>query len=322
MINLSGKNVFITGINGFVGTATAKRFLDAGAHVVGLVRDINSKTRKDVLDKCSIVRGDIRDIDTLRYAVNKYEIDLIIHLAAQPIVRICDADPLTAYQTNVLGAVALLEAIRGMKKKPKKAIFMTSDKAYGPHEKLPYTENSALVVADTYCTSKACQDMVARSYAKTYDLPVVVVRAGNLYGPGDLNTSRLIPRSIIKLLSGSSPVLYGGVSEFVREFIYIDNIVDAYEVLLERGIPGEAYNVGGTEPQKIGSVIELVRDKINKSIPIEIETREFFEINAQYLDSSKLRALGWAPKIDIEEGIERSILWYREYLNNGGFSCK
>jgi len=197
-----------------------------------------------------------------------------------------------------------------------------SDKAYGPHAKLPYREDSELITFDSYCTSKSCQDMVARSYAMTYGLPVVVVRAGNLYGPGDLNTSRLVPRSILRLLEGDSPMLYGGVSEFVREFIFVDDIISAYEVLLEKGVNSEPYNVGGTKPQKIGHVISVMRDKIDKKIPIELEERDFKEINAQYLDATKLMSLGWAPKVELDEGLDRSIEWYKNYLINGGFSCK
>lgn len=315
------KNCLITGVNGFIGTATAKSFIKNGWNVIGLVKDRNNKTQKDVQERCSIVYGDIRDIEVLRYILSKYEIDYVLHLAAQPIVRICNNDPFTAYMTNVMGTLNLLEAARCLKKFPEKIIVMSSDKAYGPHEKLPYKEDSELVVADSYCTSKSCQDMISRSYAKTYGLPVVIVRAGNIYGPGDLNTSRLIPRSILRMLSGKNPVLYSGVTNFVREFIYIDNIISAYTTLLEKGVSGEAYNVGGTEPKKIIDVIGMVRDKINPDITIDIIDKDFYEIEAQYLDASKLMSLGWAPKVTLSEGLGRSIEWYSKYLNNGGLSC-
>lgn len=302
----------ISGINGFVGSAAARYFHSQGYHVVGLVKDTNMKTQWDIHSYCSIVRGDILDKDLIQCMLSKYEVDYILHLAAQPIVRICDNDPYSAYMTNVVGTLNILEAVRTLKKRPKKIIVMTSDKAYGPHEQLPYKEEAPLVVADSYCTSKACQDMIARSFAHTYNLPIVVVRAGNLYGPGDLNLSRLIPSSIIKLLNGTSPTLYSGVANYVREFIYVDNILTAYNTLLEKGIPGEAYNVGGTTPHKIIDVISLMRDKINPNIKIDIVDREFFEIQEQYLDASKLLDLGWAPEVELSEGLDRTIEWFRQ----------
>jgi CDP-glucose 4,6-dehydratase len=305
------KNILVTGCNGFVGTAACKYFTEQGNHVVGLVKDTNLKTNWDIQKSCSIVRGDICDREAVQYALSKYEIDWVLHLAAQPIVKICDNDPYTAYMTNIMGTVNILDSCRCLKRSLERIIVMTSDKAYGPHEVLPYKEDAPLVAADTYCTSKACQDMVARSYAKTYKLPVMVVRAGNLYGEGDLNTSRLIPNSIIKLLHGESPTLYSGVAGYIREFIYIDNIINAYHTLFEKGIPGEAYNVGGTSPQKILDVITMIRDKINPDIPISIVEREFFEIQKQYLDASKLSSLGWSPVVSISEGLDRTIEWFK-----------
>jgi len=320
-MDFKGKNVFITGINGFVGSVCAEKFLEEGAHVIGLVKDRNRKSRPEILDRCSIIYGDVRDKEVFPYILSKYEVDYVLHLAAQPIVRICNDDPYTAYMTNVVGTLNVLEAVRTIKRKPAKVIIQVSDKAYGPHANLPYTEDSELVAADTYCTSKACQDLVARSYAMTYDLPALVVRAGNLYGPGDMNTSRLIPRSIIRMLTGNAPMLYTTVSEFVREFIYVDDIYSAFKVLMDKGIQGEAYNVGGTGPKRILDVINLVRDKIDPSIQVVLQDRDFYEIKEQYLCADKIKALGWEPTVGLEEGIERSIVWYRNYLNNGGSSC-
>lgn len=306
------KNIFIDGINGFVGSAAADFFQKKGLNIIGLIRERNRKSRPEILDKCTIVQGDILDRDLLRNILSKYEIDYVLHLAASPIVRICNSDPYSAYMTNVVGTLNLLEAVRSLVRKPEKIIVMTSDKAYGPHAVLPYVEDAPLVAADSYCTSKACQDMVARSYAMTYGLPVIVVRAGNLYGPGDLNLSRLIPNSILKLLAGESPTLYSGVANYIREFIYIDNILSTYDTLFSRGNPGEAYNVGGTKPQKILDVITLIRDKINPDIKIELVEKEFFEIKEQYLDSTKLRNLGWTPAVNLDEGLSRTIDWFRK----------
>lgn len=307
-------NLLITGISGFVGSVAARHFHSLGYNIVGLVKDINTKTQWDIHEFCSIVRGDVLDKQVIQTTLSKYEIEYVLHLASQPIVRICNNDPYSAYMTNIVGTLNILESIRTLKNPIKKMIAISSDKAYGPHEKLPYREDSPLVAADSYCTSKACQDMILRSYANTYNLPVSVVRAGNLYGP-DLNLSRLIPCSILKLLAGESPTLYSGVANYIREFIYVDDVVAAFEILFQKGITGEAYNVGGTEPQRIGDVISLIRDKINPKIPIKIIEKDFYEIPEQYLDSSKLRSLGWTPGIGLSEGLDKTIEWFKGRCN-------
>jgi len=305
------KTIAIYGIGGFVGTAAAEYFLEQGYHVVGLIKDRNRKYRPEIHKRCSIIYGDVRDKEIHPYLLSKYEADYVLYLAAQPIVRICNNDPYTAYMTNVVGTLNFMEALRTLKKKPKKTVIISSDKAFGLAPP-PYTEETPLVPADSYCTSKACQDMVAKSYAITYDLPVCIVRAGNLYGP-DLNLSRLIPGSIMKLLRGESPMLYTGVANYLREFTYIEDLLRAFSTLLEKGVSGEAYNVGGTQPQRIGKVIEMIRDKINPETPIELVDRDFFELEEQWLCADKLKALGWTPQVDISEGLDRTISWFKEY---------
>jgi CDP-glucose 4,6-dehydratase len=270
------------------------------------------KSQLEIQKRCSIVRGDILDRELLQATMSKYEVNYVIHLAAQPIVRICNNDPYSAYMTNIVGTLNVLEAARCLKKSPEKIIVMTSDKAYGPHAVLPYKETAPLMVADTYCTSKACQDMIAQSYAKTYGLPICVVRAGNLYGVGDLNLSRLIPNSIRKLLAGDVPTLYSGVANNIREFIYVDSVVRAYDVLLQNGVSGEAYNVGGTIPRKIIDVITMICDKIRPGFEPLIVQKDFYEIPEQYLDASKLMALGWKPEVTLSEGLDKTIAWFKQ----------
>lgn len=307
-MNLKGKNIFITGAGGFVGASACKFFCEKGATVVGLINDANynQPAHKNYIP----LKGNIMDRDRLTELLSKYEIDYVLHLASQSIVRKCDNDPYLAYQTNIMGVVNLFEACRHLKRPPQKIVVMTSDKAYGPAP-VPYREDTPLVGCDTYGTSKLCQDAISLSYARTYGVPTVTVRAGNIYGPGDANLSRLIPGSILKLLDGTKPMLYSGVSEFVREFIYIDDLLNAFVVLFEKGVPGEAYNIGGTEPNRIGDLIKLLRDKINTSIDIDIVEKAFYEIKEQYLDASKLRSLGWEPKTSLSEGLDRTIDWYR-----------
>ena len=315
MSSFKGSNLLITGANGFVGTAAVNHFLNRGAHVVALVKDINRKTLlPSASSNFSIARGDILDRDSVRTILNHYEIDYVLHLAAESIVKICDSDPYSAYTTNVVGTLNVLEEARTSKRRPKKIIVMTSDKAYGPAE-VPYKEDTPPVVGDSYATSKTCQDFLSRSYAKTYGLPVVVARASNIYGPGDLNISRLIPRSILNLFNGERPMLYNGVAEFVREFLYIDDVLSGYEVMFEKGVDGEPYNIGGTGHFRIKEVIQMIVDKVAPTASIDIVEKSFYEIPVQYIDGSKLMALGWEPQTKLSEGLDRTIEWYRNYRN-------
>lgn len=314
---MKDKTLLVTGIGGFTGVAATTHFLSRGVNVVGLVKDDNNKSRL-IPKGVSIVKGDIRDKSCLQYCLSKYEVDYVLHLASQPIVRICYNDPYTAYETNVMGVVNLLEACRNLVKPPMKILVMTSDKAYSLAQ-APYKEDMSVPLDgfDPYSASKLAQDVISTSYARTYGLPIVVVRAGNIYGPGDLNTSRLIPGSILRLLNGQKPTIYSGVAEFVREFLYIDDIVNAYDILFEKGISGEAYNVGGTQPYWIGDVIRMIRDKINPQMEIEVVHKEFNEIKEQYLDASKIRELGWKPKVELSEGLDSTISWYRSFNLKG-----
>ncbi len=307
-------NIFVTGIAGFLGSTAAKHFLRKGWNVIGLVRDINNKTQKDVLSHCSIVQGDILDKELIQRSLSRYEVDYVLHLASNPIVRVCDNDPYSAYMTNIVGTLNLVEGIRCLKKKPIKVIVLSSDKSYGPTKDLPYTEETPFTVGDTYGTSKSCQDMIARSFGNTYDLPIITCRCSNIYGPADFNYSRLIPRSILKLLKNESPILYSDVAEYIREFIYVDDVVSAFDTLFEKGQVNQAYNIGCNTPSKIRDVIEMIRDKINPKIDIGIVQKDFFEIPAQYIDANKLMSLGWAPKINLSEGLDLTIDWYSEQV--------
>lgn len=311
----NGKTVMITGANGFVGTALTKKLLDEGYHVVAFVRDKNIKTYLTPHPRLSFYQGDITARDDLRTCLSKHEVDYVFHLASQPIVRICHSDPYSAYMTNVVGTLNLLEAVRNLKRKPEKVVVLTSDKAYGPAP-VPYFEDTPPKVGDSYATSKICQDYISLSYGRTYDLPIVVARASNIYGPGDLNISRLIPRSILNLIRGEAPVLYDGVAKYIREFVHIDDIITGLTTMMYKGIPGEAYNIGGGEKHHIEDAINLICDMVNPEIRPIIEKKEFFEIKEQYLSGEKLAKLGWQLTKTLEEGLVDTIDYYKKWSSN------
>lgn len=316
-MGLKGKNVLVTGAGGFIGGALTNRLVEEGMNVVCLVRSFNG-AKRFALSRTTMYEGDVSDYNLMRSIISSHEIDYVFHLAASAIVRISARDPVSTYQTNVMGTVALLEACR-VSGRCKKIIVASSDKAYGDHDVLPYIESMALQPHNTYDTSKACTDMIARSYAQNYDMPICVTRCSNVYGPGDQNISRIIPNSIARIMRGEPPMLFSDVSEMEREFIYIDDVVDANIALALSGARtnGEAFNVGGTPDGaiKIDTIVRVIANMMGSELEPEIVQREpmFKEIKRQFIDSSKLRfETGWAPSISLHRGLESTILHYRE----------
>jgi len=308
-------NVLVTGANGFVGSAICQRLLDMDKTVVGLVRDRNYKSRRSLLDNISVVYGDLRDYDTVRYAVSKYEIDTIFHIGAITILKMATADPKSCWQTNLMGTVNVMEAARECGH-VSKVVVASSDKAYGVHDKLPYKEDFALLASDPYSTSKSCTDLVAQSYAYTYGLDTSIIRSGNIFGPGDLNKSRIIPGSILRILDGIRPVIYKGVGNYKREFMYIDDVVNAYMAVQDRGLPGEAYNVGGSGFFNIFETTQMIIEEMGVDIEPQVLEKDFIEIKEQYLEAEKIKGLGWKCNYDLRKGIRAAIPWYTEYHKN------
>lgn len=314
------KNILITGSNGFVGAALARNLAqDPTKNIVGFVKDFNHKTQDDLSSKISITRGDLRDYDSLCFAISHYEIDTIFHLGATTILRKSVEDPRTCIGINVMGTANVLEAARSAGKNTvKKIVVASSDKAYGTQPKLPYTEDMPMCAEDPYSTSKACTDMLARSYHYTYGMNINVVRSGNIYGPGDLNFSRLIPKSIIRVLENKAPQIYSGVAHFRREFMFINDVVDAYKLLAEKGLPGEAYNIGGSGFMSVADTVTTICKVMGTDLRPIIVPKDFIEIKDQFLDPSKIEALGWRCQHNLAQGIAKSIEWYTEYRAHGG----
>lgn len=311
------KNVLITGINGFVGSNLANALRMFGANVFGIVREANGRN-SHLRGDCTLFIGDVTDYKFMCDVISSNEIDIIYHFAANSIVRISARDPMTTYHTNVMGTVAILEAARNVGR-CQSIVVASSDKAYGDHEQLPYKESHALQPFNTYDTSKAAMDMIARSYAKNYSMPITVTRCSNIYGPGDNNFSRLVPNTIRRINDGKYPLLYSDIENMTREFIYIDDVVDAYLLIaqnhyLTKTLNGLAVNIGGTGGFVIIDVIHMICDimKFDKT-KIEIVEREasFKEIEKQYIDASLLQEhTGWKCWTTLSEGLKRTVQWY------------
>jgi CDP-glucose 4,6-dehydratase len=304
------KNILITGINGFVGSSIAEREINNGNNVIGIVRDINKKSQLDILNKCTIIYGDITDDFLIDRIIAEYEIDLIYHLAAMSIVKIANKNPTNCYKSNILGTINILEGVRKINPKIK-IVLASSDKSYGTHNTLPYTEDMKLQPDDPYSTSKACSDLIAQSYYKTYGININIIRCANIYGPRDMNFTRIIPNSISKILNNQKPQVYSGVMQFKREFVYIEDVVDAYCLLSEKGIPGEIYNIGDVEFFTIEDIVKIISKIMNYNGGFDVIEKDFIEIPFQYMSADKLKSLGWKKNNSFLEGLKKTVDWYK-----------
>ncbi|MEC1412050.1 GDP-mannose 4,6-dehydratase [Bacillus safensis] len=316
----NGKNVFVTGCTGLLGSYLVKELIDQGANVTGLVRDQVPRSnlyQGSQFEKMNVVQGALEDMQTIERALGEYEIDTVFHLAAQAIVGVANRHPVSTFEANILGTWNVLEACR---RQPliKRVIVASSDKAYGDQEQLPYDEDMPLNGKHPYDVSKSCADLISHTYYNTYGLPVCITRCGNLYGGGDLNFNRIIPQTIQLVLEGKAPEIRSD-GTFIRDYFYIEDAVKAYlllaEKMEEKGLAGEAFNFSN-EIQL--TVLELV-DKILKAMGSELKPRILnqgtHEIKHQYLSAEKARKLlDWKPDYSIDKGLEKTIEWYREFF--------
>ncbi len=312
--------MFVTGAYGLLGSWLAKSLVGRGARVTVLRRDEVSASAL-VLEGTerlvNVVHGDVLDAALLERALGEYEVDTVFHLAAQTIVGIANRVPTPTFETNIRGTWTILEACR--RGGVRRTIVASSDKAYGAHEELPYRESFPLQPAFPYDVSKAAADLVARSYWHTFGLPVAVTRFANLYGGGDFNVSRLVPEAVLAATRGRRPVIRSdGTPE--RDFLYVEDAVDAYlavsELLDEGRGAGEAFNAGGGAPRSVREVVELVCTLAGTGVTPDVRGSgtPAGEISRQWVDAAKLRELtGWAPRVTLEEGLRRTIAWYREH---------
>ena len=305
--------ILITGASGFIGTTLLDR-LSKEHEVSCIIRD-KTKNYKHVEEKASSVYyGSIDDLEFIKRVVSESEPDIVFHLASSAIVRMCARNPVGAYQNNVMGTVKLLDAIRTGGDTVKKIIVSTSDKVYG-HASPPYDEDTPFMPKYTYEATKACQDFACQNYYYNYEVPVLIARMGNIYGPGDPNDSRLIPRTILNATSNIPPMIYSDVANFQRDFIYVDDAADALICLMEKGIPGEAYCVGsGIEEQpKIKDIVSMILEVMKKSdLTIEYPDRHvsFREIEKQSIKADKIMRIGWKKKTSLREGLKKTVDYY------------
>ena len=315
------RSVLVTGATGLLGGWLTRRLLDRGASVVCLVRDWVPQcelVRTGQLERVSVVRGDVTDRGVIERALGEYEVQTVLHLAAQAIVGIANCNPVSTFESNVRGTWNLLEACR---RSPlvSAIVVASSDKAYGTHTELPYDESMALQGRHPYDVSKSCADLIAQAYAATYDLPVGITRCGNFYGGGDLNWNRVVPGTIRSILRGQRPVIRSD-GQYIRDYFYVEDGAAAYMLLAERlsgdrSLRGMAFNFSNEIQVTVLQLVEKILAKMGSKLEPDVQNQASNEVRHQYLSAERARKLlQWAPEFTLDEGLERTTAWYREFL--------
>lgn len=316
------RNVFVTGASGLLGSWMSEELVRRGANVTVLLRDWVPASRLNqtgLLDRVNAVRGELEDAPLLLRALNEHEIETVLHLGAQTIVGTASRSAVSTFEANITGTWNLLEACRALPRQVRRVIVASSDKAYGEHPVLPYTEDAPLQGRFPYDVSKSCADLITFSYYHTYRLPVAVTRCGNLFGGGDLNFNRLIPGTIRSALQNEHPLVRSDGS-FIRDYFYVRDAVNAYLSLAERmddaAFHGQAFNFGTETPLSVLEVVRAVLERMKKpALKPVILNEASHEITRQYLDCAKARRMmDWHPAFTFEQGLDEAIAWYGDWL--------
>ena len=318
-----GKNVLVTGADGFIGSWVAKTLIEKDANVITIIRDIKKKNNIDILNlknNIDIIPGDLVNYDNCSRTINEYNIDTVFHIAAQAIVGPANKSPLSTFESNIKGTWNVLEVCR-LNDNVKRIVVASSDKAYGQQKNLPYTEESPLLGYYPYDASKACADILARCYFKTYSMSLAITRNANTYGPADMNFSRIIPDTIKSIIEGKQPVIRSDGS-FERDYMFIKDAVRSYLTLAEnlhrKEIIGQAFNFGSEEKISVLDLFKKILKIMGKEdVKPKILGQAKNEIDRQYLSIEKAKKLlNWSPKYNIDEGLRETLGWYRAYLKN------
>ena len=331
--NWKNKNILITGVNGFVGSNLAKYFISQEANVFGISKKVinNSLLNFEGLSKSvNFHLISLCDYESVCSFFKLNNIDVCFHLAAQVEVGVANEDPYSTWDTNIRGTYNLLEAIRVYNNNIQAVIVASSDKAYGSYKKseMPYKEDYPLKPLYPYDTSKACADLISRSYASDiYGLPIAITRFANIYGPGQLNFSALFPDCIRSAL-GYSNFIPRGNGSHIRDFLYIDDVINLYSLISSKlikdktNIMGQVFNAGTNEPKIVKDIINIIYKKIGNIDDLDMVNSQLSknttvgEIDCQYMDYEKVnKYFGWMPSTSFDQGIEKTIAWYKNYLN-------
>lgn len=323
MGKLQGKNILVTGGTGLVGSNLIERLLrEQPGKIVTMVRSHDEEGyffSQNLRSQTIMAYGDLKDKERVMDIVSKYEINYIFHVAAQPIVTTAYVNPYETLNTNIMGTVHILEAARLCGKSIEGVIVASSDKSYGK-ECLNATETQPLRGDHPYDVSKSCTDLIALTYARTYGVPVVVSRFGNIFGPGDTNWNRIVPGIMKAIITGTELVLRSDGS-FVRDYVYVKDVVEGYVLLAEHlpQVAGEAFNFSSGYNYSVLQLIQRVGDVLGTEVPLRVINSQRNEIPQQSLNFDKaVSVLGWRPQASFITAVKETFAWYRSYFHHHG----
>jgi CDP-glucose 4,6-dehydratase len=312
-----------------VGSWLARFLIEREACVFSFIRGFAPQSdffRSQDYLHTELVHGSLEDFNSLENAINEREIDTVFHLGAQAIVGTAYRNPLATFEANIRGTYHLLEASRRYPSLVKRVVIASSDKAYGSSPMLPYTEKMPLVGSHPYDVSKSCTDLLSFSYHHTYGLPVAVARCGNIYGGGDLHWNRLIPGTIRSYLCNEEPLIRSD-GKLIRDYVYVEDVAEAYLTLGENlhrsDVRGEAFNFAPNTPYSVLEIVSALGILMNCShLKPKILSMANGEIQKQFLSYQKAKdILHWSPKFSLEEGLNKTIFWYENYLRKQFSGC-
>jgi CDP-glucose 4,6-dehydratase len=315
------RSVLLTGATGLLGGWLARHLLDQGAQVTAVVRDWVPQSeviRTKLIERLNVVRGDITRRALLERVLGEYEVESVFHLAAQTVVGIANANPLSTFESNIRGTWSLLEACR-RSPRVRAIVIASSDKAYGTQAKLPYAEEMPLQGRHPYDVSKSCADLIAQSYAHTFGLPVAITRCGNFYGGGDLNWNRIVPGTIRSILRQERPLIRSD-GNYIRDYLYVEDGSQAYLLLGEQlcrdaSLRGAAFNFSTETPITVLELVNKILQAMGSTLKPDIRNETSYEIRDQFLSAERARQrLRWTPQFTLDQGLGRTIAWYSELL--------
>ena len=320
---IKNKLFLVTGCYGFVAQHLIHNLLLNNNRVVGVYNkkyQLKIFNNKNYINQKKLIvkKVDIRDKKALTILFKKYKFDYCYHLAAISQVLTSNQSPEETYEINVFGTINLLESAKLYRPKIK-FIFSSSDKAYGSSKKLPYKEDFPLNGLNPYDASKACADIISRSYAKAFNLQVCVTRFVNIYGPGDVNWDRIIPGTIKSLINNKKPILRSN-GRFLRDYLFIDDVVNGYIMLgnamQNKKVKGLAINFGSGKPITVLNLVKkMLKINNNNSKFYIIKNKVKNEIKDQYSGYKLAKeTINWKPKISLEEGLVKTFFWYKKRI--------
>lgn len=314
--------VLVTGATGLVGGWTVRQLIDAGADVVCIIRDHvpqSMLTRDGLIGQVRSVTGDIRDQALLERVLGEYEIEVVLHLAAQTIVGVANRNPVSTFESNIQGTWSVLEACR-RSPRVRSIVLASSDKAYGSQPMQPYDEDMPLQGRHPYDVSKSCSDLIGQAYATTFNTPVAITRCGNFFGGGDLNWNRIVPGTIRSILRNQSPIIRSD-GKLIRDYFYVEDGAAAYLTLARHlaadpaKFTGKAYNFSNGQVMDVLGITRKILQLMGSGLEPTILNEAPHEIPEQRLDATRARTeLNWSPRFTLDEGLNRTIAWYRRYF--------